>query len=136
VRLAYRDGWGLPGGLVKRREDIGSCAQREVREEVGLEIDLVGEPAVVVEVQPQRVDVVFRARPTAGAPVEFVEPTSAELTEARWFAPGALPELQPEAVSAFVALARWSAVPTSWPVPAGAADPGKGTRTAGSTTHG
>ena len=26
----YRDGWGLPGGLIKRREDVADCARREV----------------------------------------------------------------------------------------------------------
>jgi 8-oxo-dGTP diphosphatase len=31
VRVVYRDGWGLPGGLINRREDIDSCARREVR---------------------------------------------------------------------------------------------------------
>jgi 8-oxo-dGTP diphosphatase len=110
VRVVYRDGWGLPGGLINRREEIDSCARREVREETGLTIDLVGEPAVVVDTRPQRIDVVYRARPAQGAEVDTVEPRSPEVSDVRWFPPESLPELQPEAVSALVALAR-SGVP-------------------------
>ena len=66
VRLAYRDGWGLPGGLIKRREDVADCARREVGEEVGLDVELLGAPAVVLDARPQRIDVVFRARVAAG----------------------------------------------------------------------
>jgi len=106
ARLSYRNGWGLPGGLINRREDIASCARREVREETGLAIELVGEPAVVVDARPQRVDVVYRARVADGADPDSVEPRSPEVTELRWFPAGSLPELQPEAVSALVALAR------------------------------
>src|SRR5690606_9648623 len=63
VRHSYRDRWGVPGGLLQRGEDVEEGARREVREEVGLEVELLGEPAVVVDAAPQRVDVVFRARP-------------------------------------------------------------------------
>ena len=106
VRVVYRDRWGLPGGLINRREDIDSCARREVREETGLAVDLVGEPAVVVDARPQRIDIVYRARPTDGADADSVEPRSPEVSDVRWFPANALPELQPEAVSALVALAR------------------------------
>jgi len=115
VRVAYRDAWGLPGGLVKRREDIAGCARREVEEEVGLQIELVGEPAVVVDARPQRVDVVFRARPGPGVDPDAMGPRSAEVREARWFPVQSLPELQPEAVSGLMALAR-SRVPQT-PLP-------------------
>lgn len=117
VRVVYRNGWGLPGGLVNRREDIGACARREVREETGLGIDLVGEPAVVVDARPQRIDIVYRARPADGADADSVEPRSPEVSDVRWFPAGALPELQPEAVSALVALARSDAPRGSGPLP-------------------
>jgi 8-oxo-dGTP diphosphatase len=105
VRLVYRDGWGLPGGLIKRNEDVADCARREVREEIGLSVELAGPPAVVVDSRPQRVDVVFRAWPADGADPAAVRPRSAEIREARWFAPGDMPVLQHEAVSALAALA-------------------------------
>ena len=105
VRLVYRDGWGLPGGLIKRREDIAVCARREVVEEIGLDVDLTSEPAVVVDGPPQRIVVVFHARPAPGVDAESARPVSAEIREVRWFPPDELPTLQHEAVTALMALA-------------------------------
>lgn len=106
VRHSYRDRWGVPGGLLERGEDAGDGARREVFEEVGLVVDLLGEPAVVVDAVPQRVDVIYRARPAEGVDPETVQLGSAEIIDARWFAPEALPELQFETAGALVALAR------------------------------
>lgn len=106
VRHAYRNRWGVPGGLLKRGEDAADGARREVFEEVGLAIDLVGEPRVVVDAEPQRVDLVYRAVPAPGADVEAVAPGSPEILEARWFPRDGLPELQHETAGALVTLAR------------------------------
>jgi ADP-ribose pyrophosphatase YjhB (NUDIX family) len=105
VRLTYREGWGLPGGLIKRREDVAVCARREVGEEVGLDVELLGAPAVVVDSRPQRIDVVFRARVAEGSDPATAAPRSPEIREARWFDAGDLPTLQHETVSALLALA-------------------------------
>lgn len=106
VRHVYRNGWGIPGGLLKRGEDAADAARREVLEEVALAIELVGEPAVVVDAEPQRVDIVFRARPAADVDRSEVSPGSPEILEAKWFPAAALPALQHETATAFVALAR------------------------------
>lgn len=106
VRQAYRRGWGLPGGLTKRGEDIADCARREVLEEVGLDVELVGEPAVVVDPKPRRIDVVYRALPLDYVASAEVVPTSPEIDEVRWFLREELPQLQHETVGALVALAR------------------------------
>ena len=106
VRQAYRKRWGIPGGLAKRGEAPEITARREVFEEVGIAVELVGPPAVVVDADPQRVDVVFRARPAALSEIGEVRPTSPEIVEVGWFAPDALPELQFETAAAMVALAR------------------------------
>src|SRR4051794_25447149 len=44
VRHSYRQRWGVAGGLVARGEDVRDAARREAKEEVGLTIELVGEP--------------------------------------------------------------------------------------------
>ena len=106
VRQTYRNRWGLPGGLVKRREPAGVAARRETLEETGLVIELVGQPAVVAEPRLQRIDVVFKARPADGVDPDTAAPRSAEITECRWVDPTNLPELQSETASALVALAR------------------------------
>lgn len=106
VRQAYRRKWGIPGGLLKRGEAPEVGARREVFEEVGIAVELLGPPAVVVDADPQRVDIVYRARPAALSEISEVRPTSPEIVEVRWFAPDGLPELQFETAEAMVALAR------------------------------
>jgi 8-oxo-dGTP diphosphatase len=104
VRHSYRRRWGVPGGLMKRGEHPEVGLRREVQEEVGVEVDLLGEPAVVVDPDPQRVDLVFRGRlrpETAEA-----RPMSPEILEVGWFLPDELPELQFETAPAIAGTAR------------------------------
>lgn len=115
VRHSYRRSWGFPGGLLKRGEDVAAGARREAMEEVALEIELLGEPAVVVDPGPRRVDVVFRARPVGDPSGANAHPDSPEIVELAWFPPDALPRLQHEAAGALVALARASGRPASVP---------------------
>ncbi len=103
VRHSYRRRWGFPGGLANRGEEVADAARREAKEEVGLTIELLGEPAVVVDPDPRRVDIVFRARALRA---DEAAPGSPEIVDLAWFAPDELPELQHEASTALVALAR------------------------------
>lgn len=116
LRQTYRSNWGLPGGLLKRGEDPAVAAAREVVEEVGLAIDVIGQPAVVVDPVPQRVDLIFRARPRTAHDVANVRPASPEIIEVRWFAPDELPELQFETAQALVELARSARAPQAHPL--------------------
>lgn len=113
VRLSYRNSWGLPGGLVKRGETPADAAKREALEEVVLDIELLGEPAVVVDAEAQRVDVVFSARAASGVDPESAQVASPELVELGWFPRDDLPDLQFEASGALMALARRAVTPTS-----------------------
>lgn len=112
VAQAYRARWGLPGGLLKRREAADVAARREVREEVGVDVVLDGDPAIVVEPEAQRVDLIFVARLAGGQPEPH--PTSAEIIEARWFPVAELPPLQHETALGIAALHRGGKLPSSF----------------------
>ena len=106
VRHSYYRRWGTPGGLAKRHERPEVAVVRETVEEVNLRVELIGEPVVVVEPVPHRVDVVFLARPAEGASLEQVRPSSPEIEQLDWFTLDSLPILQDETVTAMRALER------------------------------
>jgi len=112
VRLSYRNSWGLPGGLLKRGETPADAVHREVLEESTLEVELLGDPAVVVDAPAQRVDVIFRARLAAGIDPASARPASPEIVEVGWFSRDDLPDLQFEASGALMALARRTVTPS------------------------
>jgi 8-oxo-dGTP pyrophosphatase MutT (NUDIX family) len=116
VRHSYRRRWGTPGGLLNRGETPDVAARREVLEEVGIEVTLLGEPVVVVDPRPRRVDVIFRAGPADGVDPDSVHRASPEIDDVRWFPADALPELQHETASALRALARAAVAPPATPL--------------------
>lgn len=108
VRHSYKPGWGLPGGLVKSGEHPADAVVREAGEEVGLVIEVTGEPAVVIDPPTRRVDVVFRARVRPGTD-DTGRPRSVEIVEVAWHPGDRLPRLQPEVVAALAAVQRLEA---------------------------
>jgi len=78
--------WALPGGVVDRNESPRAAAIREAREEVGLAVELVGEPLVLFEPERRKIHAVFRARCADGSAPDSARPTSPEIDEVRWVA--------------------------------------------------
>ena len=89
LRQPHRVGWSLPGGLLDRGESAAVAVVREVREELGLTIE-VGRPVTVVVDSPlRRVDVIFGSRVDG----EVSEKVGGEATTARWLRPQDVDEM-------------------------------------------
>jgi ADP-ribose pyrophosphatase YjhB (NUDIX family) len=84
VQPTYRKAWGMPGGLVGRGEDPRDGVRREVREEVGVDVTLVGEPIVVVDSEHRLVDFLFRGELADGVDPGDVRAASSEIDEVAW----------------------------------------------------
>ncbi len=96
VSHSYRDGWGLPGGLVNRGESPDETIIREVREEIGFEFAPLGDPISDVEWKYRRVSFRFVEPLPAHVAVDEVASTTAEIDEVGWFSPDALPPMHSE----------------------------------------
>ncbi|KJK55863.1 NUDIX hydrolase [Saccharothrix sp. ST-888] len=90
--------WGMPGGTLEIGENLASAVVREVREETGIDVDVVGlvgtysNPGHVIEFSDgevrQEFSLCFRARPTGG-----ILRASSESFEVRWVPRGELDAL-------------------------------------------
>lgn len=79
-------GWGLPGGFLSGGEQPEEGLRREIREEIGIELEDVELLFVRSLGRLRQVEMYFRAR-AAGIPT----PRSFEIKRAEWFARNALP---------------------------------------------
>ena len=79
-------GWGVPGGFLSKAEQPEAGLRRELREEIGIEIEDVEILFARTLPRPRQIEIYFRAR-AIGEP----EPCSFEIISAKWFALGDLP---------------------------------------------
>lgn len=73
-------GWEFPGGMVESGESLKSALKREVLEESGAEIEIIGFSGVCKNTEKDIVNIDFTCRYTGGQLL-----TSVESLEVRWF---------------------------------------------------
>ena len=103
LRQHHRPGWTLPGGLVNRGESGDAAVVRELKEEVGLDVEVDLPIGVVVEPRSRRVDVVFHV--TAHEPVEVR--AGSEAIEAAWLPLDGLGEVDEPTETVLGVYRRW-----------------------------
>ena len=84
--IYYPGFWGLPGGMPEYGEKLEDTAKREVKEELGLEIEIIGRSKNIYEGKPNKeckshnVDVPYYAKIIKGKP----KPKD-ETKDVKWF---------------------------------------------------
>jgi len=74
-------GWGVPGGFLSKAEQPEDGLRRELREEIGIEVEDVKILFARTLSRPRQIEIYFRAR-AIGEP----KPCSFEIITAKWFA--------------------------------------------------
>lgn len=79
--------WGIPGGFINKGEPPDDAVQRELLEEVALEVDEVRFLFARTLARPRQVEIYFACKPKS-----VPTPSSFEIRRAEWFATDNLPD--------------------------------------------
>ena len=106
VKPSYKDGWEIPGGYVEHGESPLAAAVREVREELGADLEVTD--LLVLDWAPHPAEgdkllVIFRGGTLNPADVDQLRLDPSELTDAQFFDVSELPRLMPDRLARRVA---------------------------------
>ena len=86
-RFRAGSGWGLPGGFLEHGEQPLEALKRELREEIGLEVEAAEIFASRSFNKPRQVEILFLCRANGD-----VKPQAMEVERAEWFSVESLPD--------------------------------------------
>jgi 8-oxo-dGTP diphosphatase len=105
VKPWYRQGWGLPGGMMKRGEQSEDAMRREMFEETGISVDPGDFCDAYVQQGRRHIDHLFVIRLDDEPAPQWSR--RGEIADTAWFRLDDLPPLQREAHEALRRIAKW-----------------------------